>query len=215
MKDVSRPTPIPKGRKQITCWHPGAPFDHVGADTKVDALNAAAPVDMKVTSCGETVEGWPGRRRYARRRDAAARDRAAADTRQRRVVAAPSGARRPAAGDLPRRVHPTLLFDDGKTALLTDGFFTRPGKLRTLLGRVAPDTPSSTRRCTGRACCSLPPSSSDTATTTTSWTPNRRRPHGCRPRRLHGHRDDRPRCGSGRSSHRHTRYRPAAPGKLG
>jgi L-ascorbate metabolism protein UlaG (beta-lactamase superfamily) len=33
----------------------------------------------------------------------------------------------------------TLLFDDGETAILTDGFFSRPGKLRTLLGRVAPD----------------------------------------------------------------------------
>jgi len=35
----------------------------------------------------------------------------------------------------------TLLLDDGVTALLTDGFFTRPGKLRTLAGRVRPDLP--------------------------------------------------------------------------
>jgi L-ascorbate metabolism protein UlaG (beta-lactamase superfamily) len=33
----------------------------------------------------------------------------------------------------------TLLVGDGETALLTDGFFTRPGLLRTTLGRVAPD----------------------------------------------------------------------------
>jgi L-ascorbate metabolism protein UlaG (beta-lactamase superfamily) len=33
----------------------------------------------------------------------------------------------------------TLLVDDGETQLLTDGFFTRPGKLATLLGRVEPD----------------------------------------------------------------------------
>ena len=33
----------------------------------------------------------------------------------------------------------TLLLDDGVTALLTDGFFTRPGKLRALAGRVRPD----------------------------------------------------------------------------
>ncbi len=33
----------------------------------------------------------------------------------------------------------TMLVDDGETALLTDGFFTRPGKLATLLGRIAPD----------------------------------------------------------------------------
>jgi L-ascorbate metabolism protein UlaG (beta-lactamase superfamily) len=33
----------------------------------------------------------------------------------------------------------TLLIDDGETAILTDGFFSRPGKLQTLFGRVAPD----------------------------------------------------------------------------
>lgn len=34
----------------------------------------------------------------------------------------------------------TLLFDDGETAILTDGFFTRPGKLRTLFTRIKPDS---------------------------------------------------------------------------
>ena len=33
----------------------------------------------------------------------------------------------------------TLLFDDGETAILTDGFFTRPGKLRTLFTKIEPD----------------------------------------------------------------------------
>lgn len=33
----------------------------------------------------------------------------------------------------------TLLIDDGSTALLIDGFFTRPSKAATLLGRIAPD----------------------------------------------------------------------------
>ena len=33
----------------------------------------------------------------------------------------------------------TLLFDDGETAFLTDGFFSRPGKLDALFGKVAPD----------------------------------------------------------------------------
>jgi L-ascorbate metabolism protein UlaG (beta-lactamase superfamily) len=33
----------------------------------------------------------------------------------------------------------TLLFDDGRTAFLTDGFFTRPPLLRVALGRIAPD----------------------------------------------------------------------------
>lgn len=33
----------------------------------------------------------------------------------------------------------TLLFDDGETAFMTDGFFSRPGALQTALGRVAPD----------------------------------------------------------------------------
>jgi L-ascorbate metabolism protein UlaG (beta-lactamase superfamily) len=33
----------------------------------------------------------------------------------------------------------TLLFDDGETAILTDGFFSRPGLAKVLLGRVAPD----------------------------------------------------------------------------
>lgn len=33
----------------------------------------------------------------------------------------------------------TLLFDDGETAILTDGFFTRPGLGEVLFGRVEPD----------------------------------------------------------------------------
>jgi L-ascorbate metabolism protein UlaG (beta-lactamase superfamily) len=33
----------------------------------------------------------------------------------------------------------TILLDDGETAILTDGFFTRPGKWATALGRIAPD----------------------------------------------------------------------------
>ncbi|MBB3084376.1 MBL fold metallo-hydrolase [Geodermatophilus sabuli] len=33
----------------------------------------------------------------------------------------------------------TLLFDDGETAVLTDGFFSRPNVLQTLLGHVRPD----------------------------------------------------------------------------
>jgi L-ascorbate metabolism protein UlaG (beta-lactamase superfamily) len=33
----------------------------------------------------------------------------------------------------------TLLFDDGETAILTDGFFSRPSKLRTLFTKLEPD----------------------------------------------------------------------------
>jgi L-ascorbate metabolism protein UlaG (beta-lactamase superfamily) len=33
----------------------------------------------------------------------------------------------------------TVLLDDGETQLLVDGFFSRPGGLRVLLGRIAPD----------------------------------------------------------------------------
>lgn len=33
----------------------------------------------------------------------------------------------------------TLLFEDGETAILTDGFFTRPGKLRFLFTKIKPD----------------------------------------------------------------------------
>lgn len=33
----------------------------------------------------------------------------------------------------------TLLFQDGDTAVMTDAFLSRPGKMRILLGRVAPD----------------------------------------------------------------------------
>lgn len=33
----------------------------------------------------------------------------------------------------------TLLFDDGNTAIMTDGFFTRPGKFPVLGGKIAPD----------------------------------------------------------------------------
>jgi len=33
----------------------------------------------------------------------------------------------------------TLLIDDGDKRIMVDGFFTRPGKFKTLLGRIAPD----------------------------------------------------------------------------
>ena len=33
----------------------------------------------------------------------------------------------------------TLLIEDGETALMTDGFFTRPGKMATFFGTVSPD----------------------------------------------------------------------------
>lgn len=33
----------------------------------------------------------------------------------------------------------SLLFQDGETAILSDGFVTRPGKVQVLLGRIAPD----------------------------------------------------------------------------
>ena len=33
----------------------------------------------------------------------------------------------------------TVLLDDGETALLTDGFFSRPGKWQTFTGKIAPD----------------------------------------------------------------------------
>lgn len=33
----------------------------------------------------------------------------------------------------------TLLFDDGETAILTDGFFSRPGLIEVLFGRIEPD----------------------------------------------------------------------------
>lgn len=33
----------------------------------------------------------------------------------------------------------TLLFDDGETAWMTDGFFSRPGVLQTAFGRIGPD----------------------------------------------------------------------------
>ncbi len=39
----------------------------------------------------------------------------------------------------------TLLLDDGETAILTDGFFSRPGKLQSLLGQVEPDLQAITR----------------------------------------------------------------------
>jgi L-ascorbate metabolism protein UlaG (beta-lactamase superfamily) len=39
----------------------------------------------------------------------------------------------------------TLLLDDGETALLTDGFFSRPDKLTAFLGKVEPDQEAITR----------------------------------------------------------------------
>ncbi|MGP3983644.1 MBL fold metallo-hydrolase [Streptomyces sp. KR80] len=39
----------------------------------------------------------------------------------------------------------TLLFDDGDTAIMIDGFFTRPGLLRVVAGRIAPDPQTVTR----------------------------------------------------------------------
>jgi L-ascorbate metabolism protein UlaG (beta-lactamase superfamily) len=39
----------------------------------------------------------------------------------------------------------TVLLDDGETALMTDGFFSRPGRLQTFTGRVEPDADAITR----------------------------------------------------------------------
>jgi L-ascorbate metabolism protein UlaG (beta-lactamase superfamily) len=51
----------------------------------------------------------------------------------------------PASADAPLTVAwagvTTLLFDDGASALMTDGFFSRPGLLSVGLGRVAPSEP--------------------------------------------------------------------------
>ncbi len=51
----------------------------------------------------------------------------------------------PAAARLPVRARylgvSTLLFDDGETAILFDGFFSRPPLREVLLGRIAPDLP--------------------------------------------------------------------------
>ena len=35
--------------------------------------------------------------------------------------------------------NPNILISDGKTSILTDGFFTRPGVAKVLWGKVAPD----------------------------------------------------------------------------
>ncbi|SHN74186.1 MBL fold metallo-hydrolase [Cryptosporangium aurantiacum] len=42
----------------------------------------------------------------------------------------------------------TLLVDDGQDAVLTDGYFSRPGLLRVALGRIAPDVDRITRELT-------------------------------------------------------------------
>ncbi len=39
----------------------------------------------------------------------------------------------------------TLLLDDGETAILTDGFFSRPDRMQSFLGKVAPDLDNITR----------------------------------------------------------------------
>ncbi len=39
----------------------------------------------------------------------------------------------------------TLLFDDGETAILTDGFFSRPTRMQSFLGKVEPDLDAITR----------------------------------------------------------------------
>ena len=44
----------------------------------------------------------------------------------------------------------TLLFDDGETAILVDGFFSRPGLVRTLARKIAPDR-DVIRKCLERA----------------------------------------------------------------
>jgi len=60
-------------------------------------------------------------------------------------LAAYRGLALPAAGPAPGAVQvtflgvSTVLLSDGETALLTDGFFSRPGLWDTLVGRVAPD----------------------------------------------------------------------------
>ena len=42
----------------------------------------------------------------------------------------------------------TLVFDDGETAWMTDGFFSRPGKWQTFTGKISPDTEAITRQLT-------------------------------------------------------------------
>ncbi len=44
----------------------------------------------------------------------------------------------------------TLLLDDGESAILTDGYFSRPSMARVVLGKIAPD-PGRIRACTHRA----------------------------------------------------------------
>jgi L-ascorbate metabolism protein UlaG (beta-lactamase superfamily) len=39
----------------------------------------------------------------------------------------------------------TLLLDDGETAILTDGFFSRPSRMNTFLGKIEPDLDNITR----------------------------------------------------------------------
>jgi L-ascorbate metabolism protein UlaG (beta-lactamase superfamily) len=40
----------------------------------------------------------------------------------------------------------TLVFDDGETVWMTDGFFSRPGKLKSLTGKIGPDPETITRQ---------------------------------------------------------------------
>jgi uncharacterized protein involved in exopolysaccharide biosynthesis len=47
---------------------------------------------------------------------------------------APSGGESPATLKVTFLGVSTVLLDDGETALMTDGFFSRPGKLQTFLG---------------------------------------------------------------------------------
>jgi L-ascorbate metabolism protein UlaG (beta-lactamase superfamily) len=53
--------------------------------------------------------------------------------------AAPAGQPAPGAVTVRYSGTATLLFSDGETNWMTDGWFTRPGPLRTLFGRIAPD----------------------------------------------------------------------------
>ena len=75
----------------------------------------------------------------------------------------------------------TLLFDDGETAWMTDGFFSRPTLAHTLFGKIGPDEREIDRAWNSFMSPAWPPWCRCIPTTTMRWTRrwSRARPARC------------------------------------
>jgi L-ascorbate metabolism protein UlaG (beta-lactamase superfamily) len=103
------------------------------AAAPVGGLVCGGPPDRSDHRLGRSVTG------RLRALPRALRDRGTPSPTPWRPLAEPAGLRSPGNVRATFLGVTTLLFDDGETAVLTDGFFSRPGVVRTFFGRIQPN----------------------------------------------------------------------------